>query len=166
MTKPSGVRGMLSSMTTWGDFRRAEPAFAELSERILRRGIALVIATLRADGSPRVSGIEVVLDDAAGDTELSFGSMPGARKGSDLRRDPRFALHAAPADQSGGDLGDGDLKVSGRAVLQGPLSGPVTGDAFRVDLTEVVWTGLNDARNHLVVRWWTPAGGMHEVSRE
>ncbi|MEJ8280429.1 pyridoxamine 5'-phosphate oxidase family protein [Pseudonocardia spirodelae] len=153
-------------MTSWGDFRRAEPAFAELAERILRRGIALVVATLRADGSPRVSGIEVVLDDAGPDVQLAFGSMPGARKGADLRRDPRFALHAAPADQSGGDLGDGDLKISGRAVLQGALSGPVAGDAFRVELTEVVWTGLNEDRNRLVVRWWTPGGGMQRTERE
>ncbi|ALE74999.1 MULTISPECIES: pyridoxamine 5'-phosphate oxidase family protein [unclassified Pseudonocardia] len=153
-------------MTSWGEFRAAEPEFAGLAERILQRGVALVIATLRADGSPRVSGIEVVLDDAGPSTELAFGSMPGSRKGADLRRDPRFALHAAPADQSGGDLGDGDLKVSGRAVWNGPLSGPVAGDAFRADLSEVVWTGLNDARNRLVVRWWRPSTGLRSVERE
>lgn len=149
-------------MTSWGEFRSAEPEFAGLAERILQRGVALVIATLRADGSPRVSGIEVVLDGG----ELAFGSMPGARKGADLRRDSRFALHAAPADQSGGDLGEGDLKVSGRAVWAGPLTGPVAGDAFRVDLSEVVWTGLNDARNRLAVRWWTPSTGLRSVERE
>ena len=149
-------------MTSWGEFRAAEPAFADLAQRILQRGVALVIATLRADGAPRVSGIEVVFD---GD-ELAFGSMPGARKGADLRRDPRFALHAAPADQSGGDLGEGDLKVSGRAVWGGALSGPVAGDAFRVDLTEVAWIGLNDVRNRLVVRWWTPSAGLRSVERE
>lgn len=153
-------------MTSWGQFRTAEPEFAALAERILQRGVALVIATLRADGSPRVSGIEVVLEGSGPDAELAFGSMPGARKGADLRRDPRFALHAAPADQSGGDLGDGDLKLSGRAVWGGPLTGPVTGDAFRVDLSEVVWTGLNEARNRLVVRWWTPASGLRSVERE
>lgn len=157
---------MLPSMTSWGEFRSAEPEFAGLAERILQRGVALVIATLRADGSPRVSGIEVVFDGSGVGTQLAFGSMPGARKGADLRRDPRFALHAAPADQSGGDLGEGDLKVSGRAVWNGPLSGPVAGDGFRVDLTEVAWVGLNDARNRLVVRWWTPSSGLRSVERE
>jgi hypothetical protein len=152
-------------MTSWGEFRSAEPEFAGLAERILQRGVALVIATLRADGAPRVSGIEVVLDDAGPLTELAFGSMPGARKGADLRRDPRFALHAAPADQSGGDLGDGDLKISGRALWSGPLSGPVAGDAFRAEVSEVVWTGLNQARDRLVVRWWTPASGLRSVER-
>lgn len=153
-------------MTSWGEFRSAEPGFAELAQRILQREVALVIATLRADGSPRVSGIEVVFEGDGAAQELAFGSMPGARKGADLRRDPRFALHAAPADQSGGDLGDGDVKVAGRAVWAGPLSGPVTGDSFRVDLGEVVWTGLNDERNRLVVRWWRPGQGVRTVQRE
>jgi len=52
------------------------------------------IATLRADGSPRISGIEVAFEDG----ELAFGSMPDARKGADLGRDPRFALHSATID--------------------------------------------------------------------
>lgn len=149
-------------MTSWGGFERAEPEFAALAKRVLQRNVALVIATLRADGSPRVSGIEIVLN---GD-ELAFGSMPGARKGADLRRDPRFALHAAPADQSGGDLGDGDVKLAGTAVWTGPLSGPVPGDGFRAELSEVTWTGLNEARNRLVVRWWRPGAGMRSAERE
>ncbi|ANY06052.1 pyridoxamine 5'-phosphate oxidase family protein [Pseudonocardia sp. HH130630-07] len=149
-------------MTSWGEFRAAEPEFAGLAERILGRGVALVIATLRADGSPRVSGLEIVLDGG----ELAFGSMPGSRKGADLRRDPRFALHAAPADQSGGAMGDGDLKVSGRAVWTGPLAGSIPGDGFQAELGEVVWTGVNEARNRLVVRWWSPGSGLRSVERE
>ena len=153
-------------MTSWGDFQRAEPAFAELAQRILQRQIAVVVATVRADGSPRVSGIEVVFDDAGPDTQLSFGSMPGARKGADLRRDPRFALHAAPADQSGGDLGEGDVKITGRAVFTGALAGGPAGDAFRVDLAEVVWTGVDAGRGVLVVRWWTPEAGLRSIERK
>ena len=52
------------------------------------------LATLRADGSPRISGIECAFEDG----ELVFGSMAGARKGADLRRDDRFALHSATVD--------------------------------------------------------------------
>jgi len=40
------------------------------------------IATLRADGAPRISGIECEFVDG----ELQFGSMIGARAGADLRR--------------------------------------------------------------------------------
>lgn len=153
-------------MTTWGEFRAAEPGFADLAQRILRRQVGLVLATLRADGSPRVSGIEVVFDGEGAAQELAFGSMPGARKGADLRRDPRFALHAAPADQSGGDLDEGDVKVAGRAVWTGPLSGPVAGDGFRADVGEVVWTGVDTERRRLVVRWWRPGSGLRTVERE
>ena len=39
--------------------------------------------------------------------------MPDSRKTGDLRRDPRFALHAAPLDL---DLVDGDAKINGRAI--------------------------------------------------
>jgi hypothetical protein len=38
---------------------------------------------------------------------------PDSRKAADLRRDPRFAVHAAPVDL---DLVDGDAKVNGRAI--------------------------------------------------
>ncbi|MDN5918542.1 MAG: pyridoxamine 5'-phosphate oxidase family protein [Pseudonocardia sp.] len=151
-------------MSSWNDFESAEPEFAALVRRVLDHSVGKVLATLRADGAPRVSGIEIEFADG----ELTFGSMPGARKGADLLRDPRFALHSAPAEQAGDPpgMGDGDVKLAGRAVATGPLDGPVTGDAFRADLREVVWTGLNDARDRLVIRWWRPGQGMRRVERE
>lgn len=151
-------------MASWSDFESSEPEFAALVRRILDRGVSKILATLRADGSPRVSGLETEFSDG----ELGFGSMPCARKGADLRRDPRFALHSAPAEQGGeqGGMGEGDVKLAGRAVFTGPLSGEVPGDSFRVDLAEVVWTGLNDAGDRLVVRWWRPGEGIRIVERE
>ena len=67
----------------------AEPDFAGRVRRLFDAGRHKTIATLRADGSPRISGIECEFTDG----ELRFGSMTGARKGADLKRDPRFALH-------------------------------------------------------------------------
>jgi hypothetical protein len=61
-----------------------------LHERFEATGLGL-LATLRADGSPRVSGLEPLF--ALG--ELWFGMMPESRKALDLLRDPRFAI---PAD--------------------------------------------------------------------
>src|SRR4249919_1514485 len=94
------------------------------------------IATLRADGSPRISGIEAVFE--AG--ELSFGSMPHARKGADLLRDPRFAIHSATVDPVEGSEGEwpGEAKVSGRAVHAGPITDGPEGERFYADLAEVV----------------------------
>ena len=149
-------------VATWNEFSRSEPEFAALVQRCLDRSITKIVATLRADGSPRVSGFDAAIEEG----ELVFGSMPGARKGADLRRDPRFALHGAPADQSDGTLGDGDVKIAGRAVPTGALTGETEGDGFRADITEVVWTGLNEAKDRLVVRWWRPGEEVRRIERE
>lgn len=86
------------------------------------------IGTLRADGSPRISGIEAAFEDG----ELVFGSMPNARKGADLRRDPRFALHSATVDPVEGSEArwPGEAKISGRASYAGPTTEAPDGDRF------------------------------------
>ena len=80
---------MLSAVPSWKVIDQAEPEFAQRVRRLMDAGRHKTIATLRADGSPRISGIECEFTD----TDLRFGSMSGARKGADLERDPRFALH-------------------------------------------------------------------------
>ena len=151
-------------MATWGEFAHAEPAFAARVRDLLDAHRHKTIATLRADGSPRISGIEASIADG----ELTFGSMPGARKGADLRRDPRFALHSATVDPVEGQEAawPGEVKVAGRAVLAGPLGGDgPEGDLFRADLTEVTHTHLDEAATMLVVEWWTPTHGLRRVER-
>src|SRR5437870_2394719 len=54
----------------------------------------LTMATLRRDGSPRISGTEVQF---AGE-HLEIGSMPRAVKARDLLRDPRVAIHGPTHD--------------------------------------------------------------------
>ena len=122
------------------------------------------IATVRADGSPRISGIEAVFDDG----ELVFGSMPDARKGTDLRRDPRFALHSATIDPVDGAAAQwpGEAKIAGRAIAAGAVTGGAEGDRFRADIAEVVHTHLNAEATMLVVEWWTPAHGLRRIERE
>lgn len=122
------------------------------------------IATLRRDGSPRISGIEARFE--AG--ELVFGSMPGARKGADLRRDPRCALHIATIDPVEGAEAQwpGEAKISGSAAYAGPLDEGPAGDSFRVDIGQVVHTHLDPEATSLVVQWWTPADGLRSLERE
>ena len=61
-----------------------------------------------------------------------FGSMPNARKGADLRRDPRFALHGATVDPVKGSEAQwpGEVKISGRAIAAGPITARRTAIAF------------------------------------
>ena len=150
-------------MASWSEFAAAEPEFAARVRTILGAQRHTVLATLRRDGSPRVSGIEV--EFAGG--ELTFGSMPGARKGADLRRDPRFALHSAAVEWPADDpAARGDAKLAGLAVSTGPLTGEIPGDGFRAELTEVVVTGLNEAGDRLRIDSWHPGRGLLRVERE
>ena len=147
---------------------RAEPEFAERVRRLFDAGRHKTIATLRTDGSPRVSGIECEFADG----ELRFGSMTGARKGADLRRDPRFALHGPTFHPEEGREGEwpGEAKIAGRAIPDGTVADGTTeqpdGEAFVADITEVVITGLDADATRLVVESWTPARGLLRVERD
>lgn len=149
-------------MTKWAEFERTQTVFAQRVQALFDARRHKTIATLRADGSPRISGIEVVFQDG----EMTFGSMPNARKGADLRRDPRFALHSATVDPVEGSEAEwpGEAKVSGRAIAAGTVKGQ-GGDLFHADITEVVHTHLDEKATMLVVEWWTPTGGLRRVER-
>ena len=151
-------------MTTWDDVERAVPEFAQRVRTLFDAHRHKTIATLRADGSPRISGIEAAFEGG----ELVFGSMAKARKGADLRRDPRFALHSATVDPVEGAAAQwpGEAKIAGRAVAALTTAGGAGGDRFRADIAEVVHTHLNAEATLLVVEWWTPAHGMRRIERE
>jgi Pyridoxamine 5'-phosphate oxidase len=127
------------------------------------------IATLRADGSPRISGIECEFTD----TNLCFGSMAGARKGADLARDPRFALHGPTFHPAEGKEWDwpGEAKVAGRAIRASPVvaddvNEESDGEMFIADITEVVITALNAEATRVVVESWTPDRGLQRIERD
>src|SRR5579862_7942572 len=106
-------------MTAWKDVEQAEPDFAARVRRLFEAGRHKTIATLRADGSPRISGIECEFADG----ELRFGSMRDSRKGADLERDPRFALHGPAFHPEEGKESEwpGEAKIAGRAIPAGPV---------------------------------------------
>jgi hypothetical protein len=147
-------------MTAWKDVESAEPEFAARVRALFDAHVNKILATLRADGSPRVSGVEVEFADG----ELTFGSMANARKGADLHRDPRFAVHSASPDPGEPKTWAGDAKIAGRAVPAGPVEGQ-EGELFRADITEVVITRLNEAADRLVIESWRPGGGLRRVER-
>ena len=156
-------------MPAWREIEQAEPEFAARVQRLFDGGRHKTIATLRADGSPRISGIECEFVDG----ELRFGSMTGARKGADLDRDPRFALHGPTFHPEEGKESEwpGEAKITGRAVPAGPVTTDEAcdqpdGEMFVADITEVVITGLNAEATKLVVESWTPARGLRRVERD
>ncbi|GGO63415.1 pyridoxamine 5'-phosphate oxidase [Nonomuraea cavernae] len=132
-------------MVSWHECERQAPELAKIARALMDDHQHKVLATLRKDGSPRVSGTESQFRDG----DLWMGSMPRSVKALDLRRDPRMALHVTSADPGEGDLSAwrGDVKLAGRAVevTDGELLASFDlpdSDAhlFRVELSEVVWT--------------------------
>jgi hypothetical protein len=156
-------------VTAWKAVEQAEPEFANRVQQLFDAGRHKTIATLRGDGSPRISGIEC--EFTGGD--LRFGSMSGARKGADLKRDPRFALHGPTFHPEDGKEGEwpGEAKIAGWAVPAGPVAtdegdSQADGEMFVADITEVVITGLNAEATKLIVESWTPERGLRRVERD
>lgn len=154
-------------MPSWEAFEQAEPELATRVRSLFDAGRHKTIATLRADGSPRISGIECEFVDG----ELRFGSMTGARKLADLDRDPRFALHGPTVHPEEGKEKEwpGEAKVAGRARRAEPAAGEegaAAGVTFLADLTEVVLTHLDADATRLVIESWTPARGRRVVERD
>jgi hypothetical protein len=147
-------------MASWAEFEAAEPDFAARVRRLLASRRHLTMATLRADGSPRISGTEVEFADG----QLRIGSMPGAVKAADLRRDPRIAIHGPTDDPpSGNPAGwSGEAKVGGIAVEAESGS---SAHRFLIDIQEAVITGLNEAGDQLRIESWTPARGYRRTER-
>jgi hypothetical protein len=96
-------------LATWSEIEAAVPDLAAAVRAAFDAHKHKVLATLRADGSPRVSGNEVTFRDG----QVWLGMMHRSVKALDLLRDPRLALHSATVDP---EMKLGDAKLAGRAV--------------------------------------------------
>ena len=156
-------------MATWQKFADEAPELAAAVRARLEAEKHHILATLRRNGSPRVSGTEVQFREA----DLTIGSMLGARKARDLQHDGRFALHANPG--SGTAMAGGDAKLAGTAVeITDPAElarfvdeeqPPGDFHAFRLDLEEAVLTSLHPDGDRLVIQTWRPGRGVKRVER-
>ncbi|SDO63709.1 pyridoxamine 5'-phosphate oxidase family protein [Actinacidiphila guanduensis] len=151
-------------MATWQQFAHEAPELAADVRARFEAAKSHVLASLRKDGSPRVSGTEVTFSGP----DLWIGSMLHAVKARDLIRDGRCALHAHPQDAAE----PGDAKVAGTAVevvgeqREGYLTGaepPGDFHLFLIDLHEAVVTGVDG--DELVIRVWRPGQGVRTVRR-
>lgn len=170
------------SPVAFHQFESAAPDVARgIRQRLTEAGLAL-LGTIRADGSPRVSPVEVSLPR----DRLLFGCMPGSAKVADLERDPRCCLLTALADRFD-DAGEG--KVFGSAHLVDAEEAPGLlremlglrskhprdgvpppepedfGDSpvFEVLITSAAWQSLDG--ESWVTRSWDPVGGSRERRR-
>ncbi|SER32841.1 pyridoxamine 5'-phosphate oxidase family protein [Lentzea albida] len=159
-------------MATWAEFTAEQPEMAAFVEGRFAADRHALVATLRKDGSPRISGVEP--DFAHG--ELWAGMMPGSLKSKDLQRDPRFALHCTTTTASMTEAGD--AKVSGTAELHadkeiylkdlfdrtGWQPAPEEIDLFRFDVTEVVQMTVEG--DGMIILAWHEGRGTHRVVKK
>jgi hypothetical protein len=155
-------------MARWQEIAESAPQFAAAVQARFDAHKHKTMATLRADGSPRISGIEATFSDG----DVWIGSMTGARKAADLRRDPRLALHSASDDPPDDPTTwAGDAKLAGRAVLVddpqrlASLGGDGSGDLFRIDISEAVLTRVGDPPDHLAIEVWRQGRGLEHIER-
>jgi Pyridoxamine 5'-phosphate oxidase len=155
-------------MPSWSEVEAEAPELAARAREIFDARKHKTLATLRRDGSPRISGTEVEFADG----EMWLGSMWKSVKALDLQRDPRFALHSGSADPPDWT---GDAKVAGRveeitdperkAAIIGDEAPPGPAHLFRADITELVVTGLGDPPDHLVIESWHEGRGVSRRER-
>ena len=144
------------------------PELAARAKVLFDAHVHKTVATLRQDGTPRISGVEVQFSHG----DLWTGSMWQAVKALDLQRDPRYALHSGSDDPP---AWSGDAKLSGVveeitdpqrvAEINGGKAPAGPSHLFRLDLREVSTVGLDASRTQLVIDVWTPQGGVRTITR-
>lgn len=158
------------SAVAWAIFERQAPELAAFARERLEAHRHRLMATLRRDGSPRLSGIELTIADG----ELWVGGLAGSRKFDDLRHDPRVAVHSGSDDPPGFR---GDARVSGKAIevhddstkarfieaAGGGPPGPF--ELFRLEISEVSTVREAETRDHLVIEVWRPGRPVRSIRR-
>jgi hypothetical protein len=158
-------------MAAWSEVEAAAPALGRAVRERMGLHRHATLATLRADGSPRISGIETDFRDG----ELWLGMMPGSRKALDLRRDPRMALHSGtedpdPAPAAGTVI---DATIAGRAVEVADPEPPAPDGAaagprphlFRIEVAEALLITIGDPPDHLLIDVWREGRGVRRLRR-
>jgi hypothetical protein len=109
-------------MASWSEFTAADPSLAAGIGALLQQygpGMGY-LATVRADGGPRVHPVSVISDGL-------YVFVVNSPKRHDLERDGRYALHSYPPEEN-----DDEAYVTGRATaVRDPLVIARLADALR-----------------------------------
>jgi Pyridoxamine 5'-phosphate oxidase len=144
-------------MASWAQVEREAPELAALARSCFDAFTHKTLATLRRDGSPRISGTEVEFSDG----DAWIGSMWRGVKALDLQRDPRFAIHSGSHDPPGWR---GDAKIAGK--VEDVTAPDADSHRFRLDITELVVVRLGEPADHLVIESWHEGRGLSSLRRD
>jgi len=151
----------------WSEVERRQPALAGLGRRRLLDPGVVLVATIRADGTPRVSPVEPF----ALDGKLWLSMLWHSRKAADLLRDPRILVHSVITSRDGGE---GEFKIRGTARTEddpdvqaryaaavgaslGWTPEPGRFHLFAVAIGQVTFIRYDDATGDQYVVQWPPA---------
>jgi hypothetical protein len=161
-------------MPTWATFAQARPELAELGRQLLdeQNGYAY-LATVTAGGAPRVHPVVPVLVDG----RLVVAITAGSPKTADLRREPRYMLHATVGQQDTEfavrghalEVVDGDLRrqcVERQDLNQVTIADDQVVFALRVDRVDVAaWPEGKPVRHRWTATGQGVLGGSSERNR-
>lgn len=148
----------------WLEMAARQPHLAELGRRRLVEPGVVLVATIRRDGTPRLSPVEPYILDA----DLWLSMLWRSTKARDLARDPRILVHNAITSRDGGE---GEFKVRGHAIATtdtemqrryadavaealGWRPEPGRFHLYAVDIDEITFIRYDDATgDQFVARW-------------
>jgi pyridoxamine 5'-phosphate oxidase-like protein len=152
----------------WSEFESAAPELASAAKTRLEATRLVLLGTIRADGSPRISPIEPYFTPK----ELLLGAMTRSLKVRDLERDPRCVLHSPISHP---DAGEPEFKLYGTMVAATDreartdawwMSRPTEAArvfAFRIDEAAAVAWDLE--HGEMTVTRWSTRSGLEEAKR-
>jgi Pyridoxamine 5'-phosphate oxidase len=151
-------------MARWQEIEDDAAEFAAKVKARFEAGTNKTIATVRRDGSPRISGSEAEFRDG----DIIFGMMSGSMKLRDVRRDPRIAMHCPTLEPVSPESWPGDAKLARIAVELPPPDGTAADGSgyFRIDIREVTLTYVGEPADHLVIETWHPGRGHRRLTRK
>ncbi len=148
-------------MVSWDELAAAAPDLARRGRSRIEAAELILLGTIKADGSPRISPVEPDFVDG----DLMLGMMWQSTKARDLLRDPRCVVNTTVADRH--DL-VGELKLIGNACsVDDPARRVRYQDTiearldwrpaepfhiFAIDMDRAWWISYADERQH-VERW-------------
>jgi Pyridoxamine 5'-phosphate oxidase len=129
-----------------------------------------MLATLRKDGSPRISPVEPYF---IGD-HLLLGMMWRSMKALDLLRDARLAIHSAITNAEGNE---GEFKLRGRAVElteeryyqaireRWGVQSSTRLHVFSIDIQSASFIAYDIGKSEMIVKQWDLQQGLKETRR-
>lgn len=150
-------------MATWSDFELAEPEMAAIGRELLERHQLAYLATVRADGAPRLHPVSPQIIDG----HLYVCTPRTSPKARDQVRDGRYVMHMLPGDA------DAEFRVRGRARLladpaeiarvceRGPHYFRPDEHLFEYDIEEAAmahWQNVGQPGTYAVRRNWRADG--------